>query len=66
MTESDKFKKLSIATVQERKTELMQKVGTSLYEKHEDITTNINYDKRRIAVRKKDEVLYEDSLEVKA
>jgi hypothetical protein len=66
LTESDKFKKLSIATVQERKTELMQKVGTSLYEKHEDITTNINYDKRRIAVRKKDEVLYEDSLEVKA
>ena len=66
MTESDKFKKLSIATVQERKAELMQKVGTSLYEKHEEITTNINYDKRRIAVRKKDEVLYEDSLEVKA
>ena len=66
MTESDKFKKLSIATVQERKAELMQKVGTSLYEKHEEITSNINYDKRRIAVRKKDEVLYEDSLEVKA
>lgn len=66
MTESDKFKKLSIATVQEKKAELMQKVGTSLYEKHEEITTNINYDKRRIAVRKKDEVLYEDSLEVKA
>ena len=66
MTESDKFKKLSIATVQEKKAELMQKVGTSLYEKHEEITTNINYDKRRIAVRKKDEVLYEDSLEFKA
>jgi hypothetical protein len=66
LTESDKFKKLSIATVQEKKAELMQKVGTSLYEKHEEITTNINYDKRRIAVRKKDEVLYEDSLEVKA
>ena len=66
MTESDKFKKLSIATVQEKKAELMQKVGTSLYEKQEEITTNINYDKRRIAVRKKDEVLYEDSLEVKA
>ena len=66
MTESDKFKKLSIATVQEKKAELMQKVGTSLYEKHEEMTTNINYDKRRIAVRKKDEVLYEDSLEVKA
>jgi hypothetical protein len=66
LTESDKFKKLSIATVQEKKAELMQKVGTSLYEKHEEMTTNINYDKRRIAVRKKDEVLYEDSLEVKA
>jgi len=66
LTESDKFKKLSIATVQERKPELLQKIGTSIYEKHEEITTNINYDKRRIAVRKKDEVLYEDSLEVKA
>jgi hypothetical protein len=66
LTESDKFKKLSIATVQEKKAELMQKVGTSLYEKHEEITTNINYDKRRRAVRKKDEVLYEDSLEFKA
>jgi len=66
LTDSEKFKKLSIATVQERKAEVMHKVGSSINEKQEEITTSISYEKRRIAVRKKDEVLYEDSLEVKA
>ena len=44
----------------------MQNVGAASNEKQDEVIASMNHEKRRIAVRKKDEVLYEDNLEVKA
>ncbi len=60
ITESEKFKRLGVATVQERK-------HTAISNLDKERVEESRIDKqRRIAVRKKDEVQFEDQLEVKA
>jgi hypothetical protein len=44
----------------------MQNVGAVSNEKQDEVIASISHEKRRIAVRKKEEVMYEDNLEVKA